>query len=142
MYSAQLSLNMNFVVETILLHIQISLHTPIFITNKQGKSFQGAMREFFLSPKQQQCPCASSIMGSEIFHKSEVAFVRTRKQTIASCLVMQPTYRESVMFVANYCRTPETSARQMCIEETCRGVFEISVHLPLLNLLPDLIISY
>ena len=34
--------------------------------------------------------------------------------------------------------TPETSARQMIIEETCRGVFEISVHLPLLYLLPDL----
>ena len=94
------------------------------------------MREFFLSPKQPLCACASSSMGSE---KSEVAFVRTREQTIASSVVMQPMYSEPVMFVANYCgNTRNNCATNVYTRNMCRGVFKISVHLPLLNLLPDL----
>ena len=80
-------------------------------------------------------------MTQEFFSKSEVAFVHTHKQMIASSVVMQPTYTgsESVTFVANYWRnTRNICATNVYRRNKCRGVFEISVHLPLLNLLPDL----
>ena len=85
------------------------------------------------------CASASSSMGSKIFLKYEVAFVHMRKQMIVSSLVMQPMYSESVKFVAKYCR----NYRNICATNVYRrnmswGVSKISVHLPLLNLLPDL----
>ena len=98
-------------------------------------------------------------MRSEIFSKSEVASIRMHKRTslamqptysdeVASIcmhkqmsLAMQPTYSESVTLVAKYCR----NTRNICAKNVYRrnmyryrGVFEISVHLPLLNLLLDL----
>ena len=67
-------------------------------------------------------------MGSEIFRKSKVAFVRTGEQTVASSVVMQPTYSDSVMFVANYCRnTQNICATNVYRSNMCRWVFEISV---------------
>ena len=56
--------------------------------------------------------------------KSEGAFVRMREQTIASSVVMQPTYSDLVKFVDNYCR----NTQNICAtNETCEGSHRLGV---------------
>ena len=71
------------------------------------KNFPTFDARFFLSPKQQLRACASRSMWSEIFLKSKVTFVCMHDQTKAFSLAKQPTYSESVKFVANYCRNTQ-----------------------------------
>ena len=61
------------------------------------------------------------------FSKSEAAAMHMCKQTKAFSLAIQPTYSESVTFVANYCRnTRNICATNVWRRNMCRAVFEIS----------------
>ena len=90
--------------------------------------------------KQLLCACANRKMWSEIFSTSEVASIRMCEQT---SLAMQPTYSESVMLVANYCRnTRNICMRNVWRRNMYRAVLEISENISKFQELTTYIMVY